>query len=826
MTQALNRYCDAVVMLTFSDWKTELRSNRYHYAARFSDLKQVVFVQADLPTRIYQYEATELENVTVLHVFNKYGKTQSGLIALALNERKIRFPLLWIYNFNFWHFIRSAHSPIKIYHATEAYLSSDMPCRLVPGSMPYNKLINTLNLVDLVICVSEGVKQSYCDHFNQQSTKFEVVTNGCDYEFYSNPIELDMAVRNRNIAFYQGNIFDKLDYELLLQLVKRMPEWEYRFCGPAVASKQWDLLLAQENVTYLGILTPEGVRNHSKQCTAGIIPFRSFDFLQKRSFPLKAFEYLACDLPVVTTPIDALLPYKEVFLFANDVNQFEQQLNVSSRKRWDEESRSLRKKYAKQQSYNRKFSQVMQLINRKQKPLKSAKLNVLVLYESLSLKVQTIKDHVEAFKLYSANNIYYATADESSRKKLDLFIFDVIVIHYSVRVSVETGPFTISNRLSQTLKEFTGLKILFIQDEYDNVYTAHDWINRLGINVIFTCVPEEYATKVYPQSAVGAIKFVPVLTGYIADYLDLFPRVPIKEREIDIGYRGRILPYWYGDLGQEKSQIGVRMRELASQYDLKVDIENDDDKRIYGTAWLKYLASSKTTLGTESGSNVFDFDGTISRNIRNYMAKHPNANYAEIYDLYLRDHDKIVKMNQISPKIFEAISLRTGLVLFEGTYSGVIEANEHYIPLKKDFSNIEEVVQKIKDDEYLEKLTQRAYEEIILSGKYSYRNFMAEFDDYISDAVHAPKAINIISTVAAAQDPLVQTIEEQHSLSGITFTDTPISCTEHSYIRSAGEREIIRLLSKKKVSVWRQRIRNFPNYVRHPRRIVQKLITN
>ena len=42
-------------------------------------------------------------------------------------------------------------------------------------------------------------------------------------------------------------------------------------------------------------------------------------------------------------------------------------------------------------------------------------------------------------------------------------------------------------------------------------------------------------------------------------------------------------------------------------------------------------------------------------------------------------------MGQISPKMFEAISLGTVLVMFEGKYSNILKPDLHYISLKKDF---------------------------------------------------------------------------------------------------------------------------------------------
>ena len=49
----------------------------------------------------------------------------------------------------------------------------------------------------------------------------------------------------------------------------------------------------------------------------------------------------------------------------------------------------------------------------------------------------------------------------------------------------------------------------------------------------------------------------------------------------------------------------------------------------------------------------------------------------------------------ISPRHFEAAAFRICQVLFEGRYSGVLEPMVHYIPLKKDFSNIDEVIRRI-----------------------------------------------------------------------------------------------------------------------------------
>ena len=88
---------------------------------------------------------------------------------------------------------------------------------------------------------------------------------------------------------------------------------------------------------------------------------------------------------------------------------------------------------------------------------------------------------------------------------------------------------------------------------------------------------------------------------------------------------------------------------------------------------------------------------------------------------------------QVSPKMFEATTLGTVLIMYEGKYKGIFEPNIHYIELKKDHSNMNDVIEKIKDDEYLQNMANRAYKDIIESGKYSYENFIKYFDSIVEE---------------------------------------------------------------------------------------------
>jgi hypothetical protein len=85
-------------------------------------------------------------------------------------------------------------------------------------------------------------------------------------------------------------------------------------------------------------------------------------------------------------------------------------------------------------------------------------------------------------------------------------------------------------------------------------------------------------------------------------------------------------------------------------------------------------------------------------------------------------------MGQISPRVFEAAAMRTPMILFTGRYLGLIEPDEHYIELKKDFSNIDAVLGRLDDLDGLERLADRTYDRLVGSGDFSYRRFVERID--------------------------------------------------------------------------------------------------
>lgn len=729
---------DSVVMLTWSDWKTEPRSNRYHYATRFAQQVPVFFVQPDSPDSLISVETVDVGApflLTIVHCPSDYGVLAMRRLEEKLASLGSRRPVLWVYNVWFVAYVARTHSRMVVYHATEDYVSPPDRWSVTAADLSAD-VRKMIAVVDLIVAVSDGVAASYRNHGASDCPIF-VVPNGCDFSFWeqTGASKWQPADSGRPVALYQGGINDRLDFDLIERLIDLLPAWEFWFCGRVQPGlKAWKNLVARPRVTYFGELDPSGVAELCRRSRVGLIPFKQ-DALIRGSLPLKAFEYVACALPVISVPIDALETRPELFATAADAIGFAVAIQKLAPTREEPSAIAQRLAEAKLQSYEHRFEMLSAELERfvhRQRSRPVTELNVLMLYDDQSTHVGTIKEHLEAFKRYSRHAFVFMPAtgfvrgvDDLSTLP-DLEIFDAVAVHYSVRLSIRNH---LSTGVASMLQCFRGAKLLFIQDEYDTTDISRRWIEKLGIDAVFTNVPIDQVGKVYPTSRFSAVDFLPTLTGYVPEdpEIDRFV-TPIADRKVRIGYRGRILPHHYGRLGFEKYIIGVEMKRRAADVGVEVDIEVDDRKRIYGGDWYRFLGSCRATLGTESGSNVFDDDGTLAQ----LSVSHKDLAFEDFERRFLHGVEGRVRMNQVSPKIFEAIRLRTALVLFEGSYSGVVQPGRHYIPLRKDFSNADEVFAQLEDIECLEGLTRRAYDEVIASGHYSYRAFVEEIDNYLS----------------------------------------------------------------------------------------------
>ena len=346
----------------------------------------------------------------------------------------------------------------------------------------------------------------------------------------------------------------------------------------------------------------------------------------------------------------------------------------------------------------------------------------------------TVVDHIDAFSKYSRNNILVWSSLSGLPQQSTMDGIDCIVIHYTLSLLYENY---IPPESFQKIRDFKGPKVLFIQDEYRRVNFVCEKIKEIGIDAIFSCAPPAIAKKIY-QSVGKDIKISNTLTGYVPEDLISFEAKSMAARKIDVGYRARKCAYFLGRKSYEKYEIGNKFLNRAKGTGLRCDISSQEKDRIYGPKWIDFIASCKTTLGTESGASLIDFTGRVEYELNRWQAFHPFASFDEVPSKFLKEDGKI-NLQVISPRCFEAAALGTVMVMYPGEYSSLLRAGFHYIPLEKDFSNFEEVLGKIKDHDYLEEIAYNARMDLVEESKYSFERFVINFDEQMLELALSKK---------------------------------------------------------------------------------------
>jgi len=373
------------------------------------------------------------------------------------------------------------------------------------------------------------------------------------------------------------------------------------------------------------------------------------------------------------------------------------------------------------------------------------KLNVLVVYSHVGFPLRnTIKEHLYSFKTYFENsNCYYFKADSPYRKnKLDLIPkylkkidFDLIVFHYGFLASRFESLDKLDNfgnRISFLAKS-RAIKIAMPQDEYRCSQQLVQFINKFKVDIISTVSPESEWRKIYEGVNFKKIVFHKTLTGFLDEFS--VERIQKLGRNIsrtkDIGYRARKIPPWLGRHGFLKTKIGEVFLNHKNTDQLSYDVSIDSNDVFIGDDWYKFLLECKYTLGVEGGASVLDKDGMIWEQGEKLVTQNPKLSFEEIENKCFKGEDGRLSLYAISPRHLECCATKTCQILIEGYYDGVLKPNVHYIELKRDFSNLEEVISLVKNDELRNQITEKAYQDIVASNLYTYRKFIFDLQNLV-----------------------------------------------------------------------------------------------
>jgi hypothetical protein len=132
------------------------------------------------------------------------------------------------------------------------------------------------------------------------------------------------------------------------------------------------------------------------------------------------------------------------------------------------------------------------------------------------------------------------------------------------------------------------------------------------------------------------------------------------------------------------------------------------------------LGASRAVAGVEGGSSLIDPDGDLPITDPTPLDTTAGAK------AWTPPASAIVlagpaEVRALSPRHLEAVVTRTFQVLVQGDYCGVLEAGVHYQPVGRDLTDIDAALDRSRDLPHAKAMVDRAYAEIVTSGRYSWR---------------------------------------------------------------------------------------------------------
>ncbi len=196
-------------------------------------------------------------------------------------------------------------------------------------------------------------------------------TNGVVYEDFHITKKLPVPNNVKNlvnekkvIIGYYGALAKWFDYDLIEEASKAHPEWNFLLIGVDYDNSfaKYNYFKYLKNVYYIGPVDYKELINYGNICTVLTIPFVINEITLSTS-PVKVFEYMSMEKPIVTTNLPECQKYKSVMVAKNH-KEFIKLLEKAIFIKDDPKYLQLLKKEALENTWDQKVKEILQFIEK------------------------------------------------------------------------------------------------------------------------------------------------------------------------------------------------------------------------------------------------------------------------------------------------------------------------------------------------------------------------------------------------------------------------------------------------------------------------------
>ncbi|MEM9626060.1 MAG: glycosyltransferase [Pseudomonadota bacterium] len=349
--------------------------------------------------------------------------------------------------------------------------------------------------------------------------------------------------------------------------------------------------------------------------------------------------------------------------------------------------------------------------------------------------------------------------------------------HPRIRTKIEKAPFVVAlhstngngtkalDALTGALQSRRGKLAVFVGNEvnlaFPTMRSKLDTLKAIRPEFIATQLLEETGRWYYEEIEGAAVRNI----THGINARAFRPGPPLKERPIDIGARSDRYNIYVGD--DQRVALHDLVKARAKERGFRTDIVLGGE-RFDRNGWAAFLGKAKTTIATEAGSDFLDRDDRLSaevtallrrergglvikheswprklsrkllpRSARHWVARRLANSMVEDVHLHRTADDAVIDevrrkvfrpeckspypTKVISSRHFDAAACKTLQILTSGRYNDMLTPGRHFIEIDQDFSNIDDVLDRLTDLSFCQKMVDDAFDDLMASHTYAHR---------------------------------------------------------------------------------------------------------